>query len=44
VIGYSYSRRAILTIILVRRDDGTYYGANGWESNPADQRRYREAQ
>jgi hypothetical protein len=44
VIGYSYSRRAILTVILVRRDDGTYYGANGWESNPADQRRYREAQ
>jgi hypothetical protein len=46
VIGYSHShsRRAILTVILVRRDDGTYYGANGWESNPADQRRYREAQ
>jgi len=44
VIGYSHSRRAILTVILVRIGDGTYYGANGWESNPADQRRYREGQ
>jgi uncharacterized DUF497 family protein len=44
VIGYSHSRRAILTVILVRREEGTYYGANGWESNPSDQRRYREAQ
>jgi uncharacterized DUF497 family protein len=44
VIGYSHSRRTILTVILVRRDEGTYYGANGWESNPSDQRRYREAQ
>ena len=44
VIGYSHSRRAILTVILVRHDEGTYYGANGWESNPSDQRRYREAQ
>ena len=24
VIGYSHSRRAILTVILVRRDDGGY--------------------
>jgi len=44
VIGYSHSRRAILTVILVRRDEGTYYGANGWEPNPAELRRYREAQ
>jgi uncharacterized DUF497 family protein len=44
VIGYSHSRRTILTVILVRCDEGTYYGANGWESNPSDQRRYREAQ
>jgi uncharacterized DUF497 family protein len=44
VIGYSHSCRAILTVILVRSDEGTYYGANGWESNPTDQRRYREAQ
>jgi hypothetical protein len=29
VIGYSHSRWAILTVILVRRDEGTYYGANG---------------
>jgi len=33
VIGYSHSREAILTVILVRRDDGDgYWGANGWES------------
>jgi uncharacterized DUF497 family protein len=44
VIGYSHSRRAILTVILVRRAEGAYYGANGWESNPSDQRRYRKAQ
>ncbi|MGH3695140.1 MAG: hypothetical protein ACRDRX_14330 [Pseudonocardiaceae bacterium] len=44
VIGFSHSRRGILTVILVRRDEGTYYGANGWESNPSDQRRYWEAQ
>ena len=44
VIGYSHSHRAILTVILVHRGDGTSYGANGGESNPVDQRRYREAQ
>ncbi|MBV9141049.1 MAG: hypothetical protein JO115_09025 [Pseudonocardiales bacterium] len=44
VIGYSHSRRAILTVILVHQGEETHYGANGWESNPADQRRYREAQ
>ena len=44
VIGYSHSRRAIVTVILVHSDEGTYYGANGWVSNPSDQRRYREAQ
>ena len=32
VIGYSHSRRAILTVILVHRDGDTYHGANGWES------------
>ena len=45
VIGYSHSRRAVLAVlavILVQRGEGAYYGANGWESNPADQRRYRE--
>jgi len=45
VIGYSRSRRVILTVILVHRGgEGAYYGANGWESNPVDQRRYREGQ
>jgi uncharacterized DUF497 family protein len=42
VIGYSHSRRAILTVILVRRDDGGFWGANGWESNCSDRRRYEE--
>lgn len=40
VIGYSHSRRAVLSIVLVHRDEGGYYGANGWESNSADRRRY----
>lgn len=31
-------------VALVNRGDGTYYGANGRESNLADQRRYWEAQ
>jgi len=34
VIGYSYSRRRVLTIILVRSETGRWYwGANGWEAN-----------
>ena len=34
------AQRAILTVILVHRDEGGYWGANGWESSPADRRRY----
>ncbi|MBO0840341.1 MAG: hypothetical protein J2O49_05945 [Sciscionella sp.] len=45
VIGYSHSRRAVLTIILVHHADGRgYYGANGWESNAADRRWYERSQ
>jgi hypothetical protein len=44
VIGYSHGRRAILTVILVHDGEGAFYGANGWESSPADRRRYREGQ
>lgn len=40
VIGYSHSRQTVLTVILVRRDDGGYWGANGWESNSSDRWRY----
>lgn len=40
VIGCSHSHRAVLTIILVRRDDGGLYGANDWKSNSSVQRRY----
>lgn len=40
VIGYSHSRQAVLTVILVRRDEGGYWGANGWESSSSDRRRY----
>lgn len=40
VVGYSHSRHAVLTVILVRRDEGGYWGANGWESNSSDRRRY----
>lgn len=42
VIGYSHSRLAILTVILVRRDGGGYWGANGWASNSSDRRRNEE--
>jgi hypothetical protein len=44
VIGYSYSRQAILTVILVRRGDSSYWGANGWESNASDRRRYERGE
>lgn len=44
VIGYSHSRRAILTVILVHRDDGGYWGANGWESSTSDRRRYERGE
>lgn len=41
VIGYSHSRKQLLTVILVRRDDGDgYYGANGWPANSSDRKRY----
>jgi hypothetical protein len=44
VIGYSRTRRAVLTLILVHRDDGGYWGANGWESNSSDRRRYERGE
>lgn len=41
VIGYSHSRQAVLTVILVPHDGGEgYWGANGWEANSSDRRRY----
>lgn len=41
VLGYSHTRRAVLTIILVsREDEDGYWGANGWPSNSSDKRRY----
>lgn len=44
VIGYSPSVAAIVTVILVRREDqpGAWWGANGWRSNSSDRRIYRE--
>lgn len=45
VIGYSQTRRAILTVILVPRGPGEgYWGANGWEANSSDRRRYERSQ
>ena len=44
VIGYSHSRRAVLSIVLVHRNEGGYYGANGWESNSSDRRRYERGE
>lgn len=43
VVGYSHSRRAVLTVMLVHRDDAAgYWGANGWESNSSDRGRYEK--
>jgi hypothetical protein len=45
VIGYSHSRKQVLTIILVHRDDGPgFYGANGWPANTSDRRRYERGE
>lgn len=45
VIGYSHSRRAVLTVILVHREGEVgYWGANGWESNGSDRRRYERGE
>jgi hypothetical protein len=45
VIGYSHRRRAVLTVILVPREDGEdYWGANGWEANSSDRRRYERGE
>lgn len=45
VIGYSHSRNAVLTIVLVHRDDDEgYWGANGWNSNKSDRRRYERGE
>jgi len=44
VIGYGHSRQAILTVILVHRDAGGYWGANGWESNASDRQRYERGE
>ncbi len=44
VIGYSPAAGAVLTVILVHREDrpGAWWGANGWPANSSDQRTYRE--
>lgn len=45
VIGYSHSKQAVLTIILVHREEGAgFWGANGWESNGSDRRRYERGE
>lgn len=40
-IGYSHTRRRVLTII-VARIDGVLFGVNGWPSNPSDRRWYEQ--
>lgn len=40
VIGWSSTRRELLSVILVD-EEGTTYGANAWPSNSTDQRRYQ---
>lgn len=42
VIGYSQSAAGVLVVILVHRDGGGWWGANGWRAKSADRRIYRE--
>ena len=46
VIGYSYSARSVLTIILLHAhnqlEPRSWYGVNGWRSNSTERRIYRE--
>lgn len=44
VIGYSPSVGAVVTVILVHREDrpGAWWGANGWRASATDQRTYQE--
>ncbi len=45
VIGYCHSRRQVMTVILVHREDEPgFYGANGWPSNSSDCRRYERGE
>jgi uncharacterized DUF497 family protein len=41
VIGWSHTRAHLVTVILVR-DGDKLWGANGWDSNTTDSRRYRQ--
>jgi len=42
VIGYSWSLRRIITVILVPNEDGGYWGANGWPSSTTERRIYND--
>ena len=44
VAGYSHCRKKILTVILVHREDGGYWGAKGWESSSPGRRRYERGE
>ncbi|WP_277952078.1 hypothetical protein [Tomitella cavernea] len=44
MLGYSHTRRQVLTVILVHRHGSSYYGANGWASNSSDRRRHEEGE
>ncbi len=45
VIGYSHTAQAILTVVLVPKEDGFgWYGANGWRSNSTERRIYEEGE
>ena len=42
VVGYSHTVAAVLVVILVHRENGGWWGANGWRANSSDARIYRE--
>ncbi len=44
VIGHSPSAGVVITVILVPKDESSWWGANAWQANRADERIYREGQ
>ena len=43
VIGYSHTAKAVLTVILVRKEGGFgWFGANGWRFNSTERHMYEE--
>lgn len=42
VIGYSPTAEVVITVILVPKDENSWWGANAWRANGVDEGIYRE--